>query len=72
MSLFADPHLHSVFNKSVDLINVGICAAPSELDLITPCAAVREGALSSPPGDGEGIKTLGLVKCLSFPLLKTT
>jgi len=34
MSLFADPHLHSIFNKSVDLINAGICTASAELDLI--------------------------------------
>lgn len=42
MSLFADPHLHSIFNKSVDLINAGICTAPSELDLITLVQS-REG-----------------------------
>lgn len=45
MSLFADPHLHSIFNKSVDLINAGICTAPSELDLITLVQSHEGGSL---------------------------
>lgn len=72
MSLFADTHLHSIFNKSVDLINAGICTASAELDLIMLSQSHKGKALSSLVGYGVGIKTLGLVKCLSSLLLKTT
>lgn len=71
MSLFAEPHLHSIFNKSVDLINAGICTASAESDLITLVQSHEGGSASSLLGDGVRMKTLGLVKCLSSLPLKT-